>query len=151
MQLLDPDPTKRGLPRLKRCDGAVPASDAVEPVTTFNARVAVWRIVGQEAGLRPLEAEVGDVLTITPCSKVVGGVVARLLNTGLISSFMDVSLSTPSDVEATNAPMLTPVEAAKARWRARALKESQAFANVLSAAADIDGLPAPPTSDDDGI
>lgn len=43
-----------------------------------------------------------------------------------------------------------PVEAAKARWRTRALAEARLAERLLAPAGDLDGCPMPPTDWDDG-
>jgi len=139
---------------MKRSGTAVAPIDAVEPVTTFDGSEAAWRIVGQEGALRPAEIVVGDVFTITPFSEATGGVMARLLNTCLIAVNDPViaitEARTPALSEAVAPGVQNPVAAAKERWRARAIKESQLFGRMLAAPDTVDGVPAPPTSDDDG-
>ena len=45
---------------------------------------------------------------------------------------------------------VNPVEAAKARWRERALAEARFADRLLDATHDVDGLPMPVADGDDG-
>lgn len=129
-------------------------AEEVRPITYLRRDSAdgSWRLV---RGGTPNFVELhrlDDLLSITFAAfttAFAATVAARLLR-AWTPSWSDRALTGTPTVAGTRALPQSPIEAAKARWRVRALAEAKFAERLLDAAGDVNGLPMPPADGDDG-
>jgi hypothetical protein len=123
----------------------------IRPITFFRGepKEGTWQIVTGSFSRSTQIRRLDDLLSITFAaftSAFAATVAARLLRASSAWWPERVAFKTPAVAKALSQ---SPVEAAKARWRVRALAEATFAERLLQSATDTEGLPMPPADGDD--
>ena len=121
------------------------------PITCFRGepREGAWQIVTGSFSRSTQVRRFDDLLSITLAaftSAFASTVATRLLQASSVWWPERVAFKAPTVAKALSQ---SPIDAAKARWRMRALAEAKFAERLLQSAADAEGLPMPPTDGDD--